>query len=159
MSTNDPIKEQLKNHLFGGEAFLPVDKLLKKIPFDKLGERPKDLPYSFYELFFHIFFTQRDILHYCLKPDYKAPAWPEDYWPKQQAPKDEEEWIRLQNVFLKDREQLQKFISSKETGIDDGVPSNKQHTNFRELLLVIEHTAYHTGQLVIILRHLGLHSS
>ncbi|NJY63989.1 DinB family protein [Salinimicrobium sp. CDJ15-81-2] len=152
-------REQLKKHLFGGEAFMTIEELLKKIPFEQIHLRPKGLPYSFYELFYHIFFTQRDILHYCLKQDYQAPVWPNDYWPKQQAPGREESWRELQENFFEDREALGRIIVSHEKNLGAQVPSGKDHSIFRELLLVIEHTAYHTGQLVIILRQLGLHSS
>lgn len=158
MNSQDQTERQLKKHLFGGEAFVPVDKLPEKIPFERLGERPAGLPYSFYELFYHIFFTQRDILHYCLKSNYVAPSWPEDYWPKEQAPQKVEEWKELQSSFFEDRKQLEKIISSGETGLSARVPSGKDHSIFREMLLVIEHTAYHTGQLVMVLRLLGLYS-
>lgn len=159
MGNEDRIEEQLGKHLFGGEAFMPLDKILNKIPFDHLGKRPEELPYSFYELFYHIFYTQRDILQYCLKPDYTAPSWPEDYWPEQQAPRDPEAWKKIRDNYFEDREQLKNIIISKGVNLKDHVPSGKEHSIFREILLVIEHSAYHTGQLVIILRHLGLHSS
>ena len=114
METGKLYKKQLEKHLFGGEAFMPVDEMLKAIPFDKLGVRPKEFPYSFYELFYHVWFTQRDILNYCLKPDYSAPTWPEDYWPSEEAPANPEAWERLKNAFFEDREALGKLIASEE---------------------------------------------
>ena len=65
MKEDMDIRDQLARHLEGGEAFITVDVLLKEMKFEKLGERPNNLPYSFYELFYHIWFTQRDILTYC----------------------------------------------------------------------------------------------
>lgn len=153
------IKEQLKNHLFGGEAFMQLDEMLKKIPFDQLGVRPKELPYSFYELFYHIWYTQRDILEYCLKSDYSTPEWPGEYWPENCFPEDPEAWENLQKSYFEDRKKLGEFISSNKLNLDDPVPSRNEHSIFREVLLVIEHSAYHSGQLLIILRHLNLHSS
>ena len=156
METGKLYKKQLEKHLFGGEAFMPVEEMLKKISFDFLGVRPKALPYSFYELFYHMWFTQRDILNYCLKPDYSAPNWPEDYWPSEVAPANPEAWERLKNAFFEDREALGKLIASEEYKLSAPVPSNEEHNIFREVMLVIEHSAYHTGQLLIILRLLGL---
>lgn len=149
-------KRQLIKHLLGGEAFMPLDDILKVMPYDRLGERPRGLPYSFYELFYHITFTQRDILNYCLKPDYSAPQWPQDYWPEEEKPKDPEAWNSLKSAFFEEREKLMKLLASGEFTLSNPVPSNKDHSYFREVLLVIEHTAYHTGQLLIILRLLGL---
>lgn len=54
MTGEQQMKEQLVKHLNGGEAFMSVDEMLKEIPFSETGVRPKDLPYSFYELFYHM---------------------------------------------------------------------------------------------------------
>ena len=153
------IKEQLVKHLKGGEAFMPVDKMLKEMEYDKLGIRLRGLPYSFYELFFHIWFTQNDILKYCTRSDYEAPQWPEEYWPRAIAPENKRDWEELKSAYMEERQQLAEFIMRPENALFDSVPSNPGHSLMRSMLLVIEHTAYHSGQLLIVLRHLGLHSS
>ena len=153
------IKEQLVHSLKGGHAFMPVDELLKEISFKDIGKRPAGLPYSFYEQFYHLRFTQKDILDYCLQKDYREHSWPGDYWPSKQAPENEQEWEQLKSDFFSEREALADIILDPEKDLSDPVPSNDKHTIFREVMLVIEHTAYHTGQLLILLRHLGLHSS
>lgn len=94
-----------------------------------------------------------------MEENYAAPHWPQDYWPRKQGPENEAEWRRLKNAFFEDREKLEQLINSEETGLNDLVPLSEKHTIFRGILLVIEHTSYHSGQLMIILRHLGLHSS
>lgn len=134
---------------------MPVEEMLKKIEFDKLGVRPKSLPYSFYELFYHIYFTQKDILDYCTNPDYLTADWPADYWPKIRTPISQTDWKNLQEDYLVHRQQLEELIIKSENKLLDAVPSVEKHSLFREFLLVIEHTAYHSGQLLIILRHLG----
>lgn len=153
------IKEQLILHLKGGHAFMPVDELLSKISFQDLGKRPDGLPYSFYEQFFHLRFTQADLLNYCLDRDYKESVWPQEYWPSSKAPQNEKEWQQLKSDFFEEREALIQLILKPETDLFGYVPSNKKHTLFREILLVIEHNAYHTGQLFTISRLLGTYSS
>lgn len=153
------IKEQLVESLKGGHAFMPVDELLKKISFKDIGIRPSRLPYSFYDQFYHLRFTQKDILDYCLQKDYREHSWPSDYWPSKQAPDNEQEWEQLKSDFFSEREALANLVLDPKIDLTDPVPTNDKHTIFREVLLVIEHTAYHTGQLLILLRHLGLHSS
>lgn len=152
------IRKQLASHLKGGEAFMAVDEILKEIKFEKLGERPSNLPYSFYELFFHIFFTQRDILNYCSAEVYQEQGWPEDYWPENSAPDTEAAWFELQRAYKDDRQRLCDFLSNPENDLMKPVREGTNHSLLREILLVIEHSAYHSGQLLIILRHLGLHS-
>lgn len=159
MDSKVNIKKTLVKHLHGGEAFMPMEEILEKIPFSELGKRPAGLPYSFYELFFHIKFTQKDILEYCTQDNYNSPDWPQDYWPDHPEPDNENIWNKLKSEYFKDRDELEVFMLSKGTDLLDNVPSGGDHTFLREILLVIEHTAYHSGQLLIILRHLGLHSS
>lgn len=159
MQNTTGIKEQLVSHLKGGHAFMPVDELLDKISFNDTGKRPAGLPYSFYEQFYHLRFTQKDILDYCWEKDYKEHTWPSDYWPAHQAASNEKEWEQLKSDFFSEREALIELILSPDNDLSDPVPSNEKHTLFREIMLVVEHTAYHTGQLLVILRLLGLHSS
>ncbi|MDT0293950.1 DinB family protein [Mesonia ostreae] len=154
------VRKQLVKHLQGGEAFVPVSKMLQEIPFDLLGERPKDLPYSFYELFYHIMYTQKDILEFCISKNYKTPDWPNEYWPAHKQPRTKEDWEDLQHQYNCNLESLTAFIEDTSNSLTRPVKNGKEgQTLLREALLVIEHTAYHTGQLLVILRCLGLHTS
>lgn len=150
------MRNQLAKQLKGGEAFQSIDHFLDQIPFDKLGVRPNKLPYSFYELFYHIAFAQKDILEFVVADVYQTPRWPTDYWPKKQAPKDENQWENLVSDYRKSRQELIDFVQNEENDLSKPVKNGAEETLLREVLLVLEHTAYHTGQLVIILRLLGL---
>lgn len=149
------LKKDLSRHLRGGEAFPPLEELMLKIPYSDLGIKPAGLPYSFFELFSHIRFTQKDILDYCTRKSYKAPSWPDAYWPAMPAPENPRQWQDLQERYFREREALIDYMCHAETDVTSKVPSSGDHSLFRELLLVIEHTSYHTGQLLILLRHLG----
>ena len=86
MNEADIQKKLLVQHLNGGLASVPISDVINEIPFDKLGERPNRFPYSFYEVFYHITFAQKDILEYCESQDYQERQWPLDYWPKSRKP-------------------------------------------------------------------------
>ena len=151
------MRSQLAKHLLGGEAFVPLEKLLPKIPFKKLGERPQKIPYSFYEVFYHVTYAQKDIIAYCLNNTYKAPNWPEDYWPKHRAPKSENEWENIQQEYQQSLENIIHFLEDEKNELNKPVKNSNTHSLLREILLLIEHKAYHTGQLVLILRELNLY--
>lgn len=152
------IRERLVKQLEGGEAFMPVTEVLKKISYEDINTRPSNLPYSFYELFFHILFTQKDIVKFTCSDDYTAPKWPDYYWPKDKSCKSTKEWENLLADYLIDRERLKNFVLDEDNKLDQPVKNGKgDQTLLREVLLVIEHNAYHTGQLLIILRLLNLH--
>lgn len=158
MSEDTQIRQRLVKHLEGGEAFMPVTEILKKISFEDINIRPGNLPYSFYELFFHVVFTQKDIVKFTCSDDYTEPKWPDYYWPKEKVCKNKNDWESLKAEFLTDRERLKDFILDKENELTQAVKNGKdEQTLLREVLLVIEHTAYHAGQMLVVLRLLSLH--
>ncbi|MGB3343509.1 MAG: DinB family protein [Aequorivita sp.] len=158
MSEDIKIRERLAKHLEGGEAFMPVTEILKKIAFEDINIRPGNLPYSFYELFFHVVFTQKDIVKFTCSDDYTEPRWPDYYWPKEKVCKNKNDWESVKADYLVDRERLKKFLLDTDNALTEPVKNGKDHhTLLREVMLVIEHTAYHAGQMLIVLRLLNLH--
>lgn len=152
------LRSQLVSHIKGGEAFTPIDGLLEKITFNQTGIVPGNLPYSFYQQFWHIRFTQYDIFEYCRNKDYKTPRWPDDYWPEKTAPADEKEWELLVNNYFNEREVFCSYILDPGNDLLKPFSSDKNHNLLREAQLVIEHTSYHTGQLFVIYRLLVINS-
>lgn len=145
-------RKQLVKHIKGGEAFSTIDELLGIMPFEQLGVVPDGLPYSFYQLFYHIRIAQKDILDYCLDENYSAPDWPDDYWPDKKAPEDSESWNRFTDSFFKEREQFCDLLLNPENNLTEPFEENQNHNLLRQAELIIEHTAYHTGQLYVIYR-------
>lgn len=152
MNSQKNIKNQLLKHLEGGQAFSSIDKVLEEMPFDKIGFVPDGLPYSFYQLFAHIRIAQLDILQYCRDDDYEALNWPNDYWPDETAPASEEEWQNLMGDFFEERQEFCDLLADPETDLMKPFEVNKDHNLLRQAELIIEHTAYHTGQLYILYR-------
>lgn len=158
MSEEKQIRERLAKHLNGGEAFMPVSEILNKISFEDINTRPSNLPYSLYELFFHIVFTQKDIVKFTCSDDYIEPKWPEYYWPKEKVCKSKEDWETLKIEYTTDKERLRNFLLVDSNSLMEAVRNGKDEQSLlREVILVIEHSAYHAGQMMILLRLLNLH--
>ena len=158
MSDEKQIRERLAKHLDSGEAFMPVTEMLKKISFEDINMRPGNLPYSLYELFYHVVFTQKDIVKFTCSDDYTEPKWPDYYWPKEKICKQQAEWETLKAEYITDRERLKNFLLDEENKLTQPVKNGKnEQTLLREVMLVIEHTAYHTSQMLVLLRLLNLH--
>lgn len=149
------MKQQLVKHLKGGQAFSPIHTLLDTIRFEDLGIRPNGLPYSFYQQFAHLRIAQLDILEYCTKNDYTAPEWPADYWPENLSPASSEAWEKLIESYFSEREEFCELILRPDTDLMKPLEANENHNLLRQAELIIEHTAYHTGQLFIIKRLLS----
>lgn len=158
MAGERQIREQLAKHLKGGEAFMPFTEMLQKIPFEDINTRPSNLPYSLYELFYHIVYTQKDIVKFTCSDDYTEPKWPDYYWPKEKICRVKKEWENLKAEYTTDRERLKNFLLDENNALMQAVKNGKgEQTLLREVMLVVEHTAYHTGQMLVLLRLLNLH--
>lgn len=155
------IKTELLSHIDGNRAFLPIPDFIDKIPFDRLGVRPKGVPYSLYELFHHVFFVQRDILEFIADETYLERNWPADYWPSEKAPKTLTDWENLKKEYSADQKQLKNFVRAEGNLLTHPVKhaTAADQSLLREILLIIGHTAYHTGQMVVLMRLLDLYGT
>ncbi|MFI2743955.1 DinB family protein [Zhouia sp. PK063] len=151
------LRQQLVNHLKGGLAFMSIKKMLDKITFEQLSIQVNNLPYTFYQQFYHMYFAQKDIIDFCIDKNYKEPSWPKDYWTDKKGPESEEKWNVLVNAFFNEREEFCNYLLNYANDLHTILPNGNSQTLLREAILITEHNAYHTGQLLIILRLLHLH--
>lgn len=149
------LRSRVVQHLKGGQAFSPIEKVIEKVPFEQIGIAPVGLPYSFYQQFYHIRVSQYDILEYCRNKNYQALKWPDAYWPESPAPDNEAEWKDLMQQYFSEREDFCEMITDPANDLFEPFSANPDHNLLREAQLVIEHTSYHTGQLYILSRLLN----
>ena len=149
------VRELLGRALGWQDAHVTFDQVVKDVPPDLRGKRPASLPYSAWELLEHLRITQRDILDFCVDANYEEMQWPDDYWPASPAPESDHAWERSIEEFTADRQALQKLAADTSVDLDSKIPHGSGQTYMRELVLVIDHTAYHVGQLVLVRRLLG----
>lgn len=153
----EAIRDHLLRALDWEEARVGLAKAADRIPADKRGARPAGFEHSPWQLLEHIRIAQDDILDFCVNPHYvHARKWPDDYWPRDPAPPDAEAWTNALASYASALEELKRLVRE----VDDltaKVPTGKaNHTHLRAILLIIDHTAYHVGQLVAVRRALGI---
>ena len=149
------IRDLLGKALAWHDAHATFDDAVKDVPEDARGRRPEKLPYSAWELVEHLRITQKDILDFCVNPDYEEMKWPDDYWPSSASPPSDQAWADSIRSFNDDREALQRLAADTSVDLEAKIPHGSGQTYLRELVLVIDHTAYHVGQLVLVRRLLG----
>jgi hypothetical protein len=115
-----------------------------------------NLPYSPWQIVEHIRITQRDILDFCVNPDYEEMNWPADYWPTSAAPPDDAAWDESIRQYKADRAALQQLAADTSLDLTSRIPHGTGQTYLRELVLVADHTAYHLGELVVVRRLLQI---
>jgi len=152
----DQMREQLINQLTGQNAHLSLENAVKGLSPEQAGRRPDALPYSIWEQVEHIRISQNDIVRFSMEPDYQSPEWPAGYWPEDPAPGGEEQWNRSLEAIRNDLQQMVDLVDDPDRDLLEPFPHGDGQTLFREALLIIDHNAYHTGQIVTIRRLLGL---
>lgn len=153
-SQNSEIIKELISFLTKGNAHATFNDAVKNIPFEDLGKKPGGLPYSIWQIVEHIRITQKDILDFSTGTNYKELNWPEDYWPRDAAPANEEEW---NNSIKKINSDLDKFIEllKNSDNIYQPFAHGNGQTLLREAILIGDHTSHHTGEIIVLRRLLG----
>lgn len=146
------IRKQLGKQILGGNAFKRIEDILEEVAFNQLGKHFDGLPYTFWQQFEHMRITQKDILDFSVGEDYHELEWPKDYWNPEPAPKDQDEWARSKQQFFQNRDAIVSLIQDPENNLTQSFAHGEGQTLLREGLLVLEHNAYHTGQLAILSR-------
>jgi hypothetical protein len=147
---NDSLIKELEKLLRGGGAHVGFNDVIADLPENLLGERPHDLPYSIWQLIEHIRIAQADMLDFCQNPNYQSLNWPDDYWPKELAPKDKDAFEASVQAFQAD---LEAFIElMRKSDLYTPFPHGDGQTFLREALQIADHNAYHVAEIVVIRR-------
>ena len=150
------IRNQLIGSLKGERAHISFDQAIAEFPFDLAGQQVINLEHTAWQLVYHLWFCQWDILDFMINPEYKYHEFPSGYWPKQPGPASEKIWQQTINNFRQDQRTVISMIKDPEIELSDTLPYDRKKTYFREYLILIDHNSYHIGQLVDIRMLLGV---
>ena len=81
--------------------------------------------------------------------------WPDDYWPPEPAPPNAEAWHDSIEAVRRDREELKAIAARSTLDLTATIPWSDGQTYLRTILVAIDHTAYHVGQLIAVRLMLG----
>lgn len=155
---HDPTIKQLLALLTGNQAHASLESAVADFPEKARGTVPASLPYSAWQLVEHLRLTQRDILDFCAPPagGYKALAWPAAYWPKEAVPPDPGSWDLTLEAIRSDAADFEALLV--QPGVDLFTPFawGEGQNLLREALLIADHNSYHTGELIVLRRLLGI---
>ncbi|OOQ58176.1 DinB family protein [Mucilaginibacter pedocola] len=138
----------------GGGAHATLEDALKDIPAEHRGVKPHNLPYSIWQLAEHIRIAQWDMLEFSKDGSHESPNWPDDYWPKESEPKDDEAWERTIEQIFADRAAFLELLKSED--IYKPIPHGTGQNILREALQIADHNAYHTAEIILLRRLLGI---
>ncbi len=157
MSSDDRIlRKQLIPFLRGKGAHADFASAVKDFPAEHYGTRPEGSPHSAWQLVQHIRLTLHDLIDFSTNSNYSEPDWPDAYWPKQPDPPSKEAWKEAVAAVQEDREEFERLVGDPSSNLYAEIPWGTGQTLLHEVLLAIDHTSYHVGQIVLIRRLLGI---
>jgi len=134
------------------QAHAGFDNAVKNLSATLRGRRPPNFPHSVWELVEHIRLTQRDLLEFCRNANYVEPRWPEGYWPPGPSPASEDAWEDCLEGVRRDREALKRFTTQGDRDLTAKIPHGTGQTYLRTVLVAVDHTSYHVGQIIAVRR-------
>jgi uncharacterized damage-inducible protein DinB len=141
--------------LIWDQAHASLDRAVEGLAPPLRGKRPPNFVHSAWELLDHIRRTQRDVLEFCTNPNYHEPKWPDDYWPPSPEPPSEAAWTDCVTAIRADARALADFTVEHAATLTDRIPHGSGQTYLRTVLVAVDHTSYHVGQIVAVRRLLG----
>jgi hypothetical protein len=139
--------------LLGGSAHVSLLDALKGLKPELRGVKPNGMHYSIWQLVEHIRIAQWDMVQFCVDAGHKSPKWPDDYWPKESAPADDDAWNDALKQISSD---LDEFISVIEhSDVYQKISHGSGQTILREAFQMADHNAYHVAEIVALRRMLG----
>ena len=91
--STEVLRDHLVRFLSWDDAHVGFEKAIEGIPVEKRGALAPGFEHSPWQLIEHLRIAQEDIVDFCVKPNYEhTMTWPDDYWPKQPAPPNDQAW-------------------------------------------------------------------
>lgn len=146
-------RKELISHLTEENAHAGFDAAVKDFPTELRSIRPHGLPHSPYQLLEHLRIAQWDIIEYALNPKHKSPDFPAGYWPKSPEPPDANAWDKSIASFRANRKKLVAALGKAD--LLAPIPHANNQSLASKTILLIDHNAYHLGQLILLRRLLN----
>ena len=153
--TREGIIKELSALLKKGNAHVTFEEATADVPAELLNQPVPELPYTLWQLTEHIRIAQWDILEFCLSAAHQSPPWPAGYWPAPDEPADAPQWRSTLAQIRHDRARFLALLRDPARDLLQPLPHGTGQTLLREALLIADHTAYHTGQIILLRRLLG----
>jgi hypothetical protein len=155
VASNEQIRRQLVSLLTESNAHMTLEDAVADYPMDHINTVFPNGTYTAWHLLEHIRRTQRDILDFMADPNYQEGVWPDDYWPARDTRATEADWRQTIASFQRDMGSLVEIVNDPQTDLDAVIPLGTGQTIFREIVLVADHNAYHTGEFAIMRQVMG----
>jgi len=155
-STNNyELRQHLRKLLASGESHATNTEAIDNLPPALHNRKAEGIEHTAWQMLEHMRLAQADILDFCVNPQYKQSAWPDDYWPASDQAPTPADWERSRQQFFADLESMKSLVADPQQDLFAHIPWGKGQTLLREALLVADHNSYHLGQIILLRKALG----
>lgn len=156
MGNQTRIRELLQEQLSGKNAHVDFQRAVEGLRLKDVGRKPESFPHTIWELVEHIRIAQHDIVAFSQSADYTSPSWPEGYWPDSDKPENKLQWDKSVAAVKNDKQIMVKMIKNENKDLLEPIPHGDGQTLFREAMLIVDHNAYHIGQIVLMRKAMNI---
>ena len=149
------LRRQLRDELGASHAHAGFEKAFAGLPPEHRGALVPGQPHTIWRLLEHLRLAQWDILEFSRGPEHRSPRWPEGYWPEADAPADDAEWERALAACRADLAAFCELLDDPRRDLHEPFSWGEGQTLLREALVILDHNAYHVGQVVLLRQILG----
>lgn len=148
------LRQKLVKLLTQETAHIPFVKVVEEIPVENRGTRRSGFDHTPWQLLEHIRIDVWDILEFSRDPDYKSPPFPDGYWPESESPPDHDAWDKSVADINDGIKQLCEVIANEAIDLTTPFLHGTGQSWVTSAILVIQHNAYHIGQLAMMRKEL-----
>ncbi len=154
LTPDERLRAELVDLILCGHTYPPTDLIFQDVPEAHWDTRPAGAQHSLFDLLMHVGFAQMEVLRFFYEEGAPAPVYPVPFWPTRGSRGTE--WRDGLGYFVAIRDRLASHVEDPARDVTAEFPQAPGHTMLGEVLRLAEHTAYHTGQAVLIRKGLGL---
>lgn len=147
---------ELTDLIKGGNAHVTLGEALDGVPANLRAVIPDNLPYSIWQLLEHIRIAQKDIIDFSISKDHKTLIWPDEYWPQPTDHVSDEQWEESIRELRDDQQRFFNLLYDEEKDLFSPLPWGSGQNIVREAMLIADHNSYHTAEIVVARRLLGI---
>lgn len=95
------------------------------------------------------------MIDFIRNPEYKELEWPKDYWPSSEIKATKAMWDNSISRINSDLQDLIEILKNPSIDLFAPIPHGTGQTIFKEVLQIIDHSAYHLGEVILMRRSLN----
>ncbi|MEO6287816.1 MAG: DinB family protein [Dyadobacter sp.] len=135
-----------------GNAHVTFEEATEGLPPELRTATIETLPYSIWQLVEHIRIAQKDIVDFSISAEHDSLVWPDDYWPDPVDAVSDDDWEASLKDIKNDQKRLFDLLNDNKNDLFSPLPWGSGQTLLRETMLIADHNAYHTAEIIIARR-------